>query len=382
MPRPRAYTLKGSFGKFNGTKVYYAGFKERPKFLSKTGRGFAGLKHLLEILESKFKNFTLTFTPEENSVRKQGKAYKVRLSAVAVRKAGKRRWDENRELNLRLGRQLLSETFPAHFSPTGQVSVYRRGLFAQILTDALDARVLAPEDRKAITHFLSRAASQGVSVTDIPAAYEATKDVQLLYLKNLVREFDRHVEEGHDEAWWQTYFADNILFFQDSYIRRLEKMNIIVAGTQCPDFAVVTSDGYLDILEIKKPGTALLLRDKSRSNYYWSAEIAKAISQVENYIDNVTRQAEAIRSKLRDDHGIDLRIIKPRGLIVAGTAASFGSTLKMADDCRRLNEGLKNVQVIPYDELSQRLRNTIVSIEKLANVGGRAKGAKQRKTKA
>ena len=70
---------------------------------------------------------------------------------------------------------------------------------------------------------------------------------------------------------------------------------MIVVGTQFPDFLVVTSDGYLDILEIKEPGTQLLREDTSRHNFYWAPEIAKAISQVENYIDHVTKHSDAIR---------------------------------------------------------------------------------------
>jgi hypothetical protein len=236
-------------------------------------------------------------------------------------------------------------------------------MFADILNPSFDARLLSADDRAALTRFVTGSASS--TPLDIPTAYETARDVQLLYLKSLVAEFDKRVGEGHDESWWQTYFAKNILFFQDNYIHLLGKMNIIVAGTQFPDFAVVTSDGYLDIIEIKKPGTDLLKEDTSRHNFYWAADVAKAISQVENYIDNVTKQSEAIRNKLRDDHKIELRIIKPRGIVIAGRASEFAGRPKMADDFRRLNEGLKNVQIIPFDELSQLLKNTISSIERL-----------------
>ncbi len=374
MARPNVYKLKSLSGDLKDFKVYYTGFKKPPKFLPDTGRGFGGLKHLIELLRKKFKNFTLTFTVDEDSVRKDGTTYKVRLSAVAVKRLSQRRWDGNRELNLRLGNQLLAEALPEHFTAGQQPHIYRRGMFAQILGASFDPRLLAAEDRAALTKFVTgEVANPGQSTLDIPAAYEVARDVQLIYLKRLVAEFDSYIAESHDESWWQTYFSEKILFFQDNYIRRLEKLNVIVAGTQFPDFAVVTSDGYLDIIEIKKPGTDLLKEDTSRHNFYWSTEIAKAISQVENYIDNVTKQSEAIRNKLRDDHGIDLRIIKPRGLVIAGRAGEFGANAKMADDFRRLNEGLKNVQIVPYDELSRHLKNTISSIARLAPKGPQKK---------
>ena len=372
MARSRAYKLKGSYGEFNGSKVYYLRFEQRPGFLPQNGRGFAGLKHMLEQLKRTLKKFSLTFTPSEDSIKKDAGNFKVRLSAKTVRKFGQRRWNESRELNLKLAHQSLAQVFPDYFTGTGPARAYQRGMFAEILSSSFDPRLLAAEDRAAMTKFVTEAVGSGASAADIPTAYRTSRDVQLLYLERLVQEFDKEVAAGHDEAWWQKYFSQNILFFQDNYIRKIEKLNVIVAGTQFPDFLVVTSDGYLDILEIKKPSTQLLREDTSRHNFYWAPEIAKAISQVENYIDRVTKHSDAIRSKLRDDHNIDLRIIKPRGIVIAGQASEFAGKPKRADDFRLLNEGLKNVEIVPYDELSQRLKNTIVSIEQLA-------GAKKKK---
>jgi hypothetical protein len=40
------------------------------------------------------------------------------------------------------------------------------------------------------------------------------------------------------------------------------------------------------------------------------------------------------------------RFIKPRGIVIAGLSTSFVGKQKMRDDFRRLNEGLKNVQIV------------------------------------
>ena len=254
-------------------------------------------------------------------------------------------------------------------------------MFAEILDEKFDPRLLSDDDRRALTKFVTGTlASAGVKGVDRTTAYETAKDVQLIYLKNLASEFETELDKNHDENWWQIYFEKNILYFQESYIRYLSKLNIVVAATRFPDFAVVTSDGYLDILDIKKSSTHLLREDKSRHNFYWSPELAKAISQVENYIDDVTKNADAIRVALRDQHGIDLRIIKPRGMVIAGRTSELGSSTKRADDFRRLNEGLKNVQIIPYDDLSTRLRNTVSSIERLS--ASRAGPARRKRVRA
>jgi hypothetical protein len=55
----------------------------------------------------------------------------------------------------------------------------------------------------------------------------------------------------------------------------------------------------------------------------------------------------------------------------------------MRDYFRMLNEGLKNVEVIPYDDLSRRLRNTVISIEKLEAASKTSKtGAKAKVRKS
>lgn len=372
MSRPRVYLLKGSYGDFTGFKVYCLGFKKQPKFLPQSGRGFGGLKHLLETLKSKFPKLSLTFTPTEDSVVKRGSLYKVRLSATSVKLLSARRWDANRQLNLRLARQLLFGLLPKYFDSSEPPLAYQRGMFGQMFGEGFDIRQISPEDRVALTDLVTQTdLGSNTNALDIPAAYKTTKDVQLLYLKKLVGLFDKEIVAGHDEAWWQEYFSKNILFFQNDYIRRLEKVNIAVAATQFPDFSVVTADGYLDIIEIKKPSTELLKEDTSRHNYYWSTEISKAISQVENYIDNVEKHADPIRNKLRDEQSIDLRIIRPRGIVIAGSSAQLAGNNKKSDDFQRLNRGMKHVQIIPYDELSQNLKNTIVSIEKLSGFESR-----------
>src|SRR5437879_2124460 len=152
MPRPNVYKLKGSFGAFDGSKVYYHGFPKRPSFLPKSGRGFGGLKYLLQKLSSKFTKFTLTFTPEMDSILKQGSVSKIRLSAKAVKRLAQRRWDGNTELNTRLGNQLLSEAFPQHFGSEHISPPYKKGVFAEIIKgESFDPRLLTAEDRAAIT---------------------------------------------------------------------------------------------------------------------------------------------------------------------------------------------------------------------------------------
>lgn len=126
---------------------------------------------------------------------------------------------------------------------------------------------------------------------------------------------------------------------------------------------LVTFDGFLDILEIKKSSTVLLKEDTSRSNFYWDTEISKAIIQVENYIENVSKNAESVRGYIKDEYQIDLKVVRPRGTILAGEYKIF-TTQKQKDDFRLLTQANKNINFVTYDELVTRLENYIEVLEK------------------
>lgn len=111
---------------------------------------------------------------------------------------------------------------------------------------------------------------------------------------------------------------------------------------------------YLDVYEIKKPSTRLLKLDKSRNNYYWDVEIAKAISQVENYLHQLQRNSDTLIVDLKKGMGIDVSIVRPRGYIIAGTRTQLKGT-KMIDDFRILSESSKNLDIVLYDDLLSNL---------------------------
>ena len=170
------------------------------------------------------------------------------------------------------------------------------------------------------------------------------------------------LDGSYAEGWWQSYIKKNILIIQQGYIAAVDKMNVAIGTTKYPDFALVTHDNYLDILEIKKPNTQLLKNDAGRGNYFWDPEISKAIIQVENYIEHVSHHADAVRNHIRDNYKMELKVLRPRGIILAGDTIKF-STGKESDDFRLLCLATKNITFVTYDELLSRLKNYIKVLE-------------------
>jgi hypothetical protein len=343
-----------SYGKaLRGQRIYFEG--KRPQRLSDDGRITFG-KNILEILGKKFgERFRWIITEEKNEIIvKYGITY-VRTSQALLNRMFGENFERSREVKNEIVQRRLFYAFPLYFT-TPPPSAYVPGSIAKILSNDILSK-LSSEDKEAVNHilpeFLKAEAMSSIAI----------KAVEIDSLKRLAAEFKTELNNQHPESWWQNYIQARILLMQQGYIRPIEKMNVAIGNTKYPDFALVTHDNYLDILEIKKPDTTILKEDRSRGNYHWDTEISRAIIQVENYLEHIANQAAEVRSFVKDKYAIELKVVRPRGFILAGNSAEFCSQ-KQRDDFRLLSHGLKNVTVITYDELLVRLENHIRVLEK------------------
>jgi len=349
-----AIKAKGYGKLWRNRKIYYVG--SRPKLLRVDG-AFKSGKTILETLAVTFKRFELVLTGGKSKIEKKGGVTQVFLSTEDLKGINQRLIARNKDVTQSAIGAKFAELYPRHFKEGARMFNYEAGLFAGILTKTFMPTRMSQQDRKAFADYIPGFITSGVGKTT--AAGKFTAGVELKVLQPLAKEFQKRIETDKSEVTWQNFLRQNITLIQQGYIELIPKTNIGVLGTSYPDFMLVTYDGYLDLLEIKTPFTRLLLEDLSHKNYYWSGEISKAIAQVENYIQAVTDIGDKIRSKVKDSFGIDLRVIKPRGIIFAGNSGEFGNNKLMADDFRLLNHGLKNVNVVTYDELLTRLQNYI-----------------------
>jgi len=349
-------TNNRSYGNaLKGTKIYYEG--KKPKGLHKDGTIQFG-KHILEALSRKFHNqkFRWIITNKEDSIKSERGILRIRTSQGTLMRMDGSLRDRTRDIKNDIVANFFSITYPNHFT-TEEKPAYVSGTISHLLDGAIIPR-MSSEDRDAMNNFLPDfIASESLNSVSLLKA-----TAQIKTLKELASDFKSALENTYAESWWQTYIKKNILIIQQGYISAIDKMNISVGDTKYPDFMLVSHDNYLDILEIKKPNTTLLKYDNSRKNYYWDPEIAKAIIQVENYIEYVQHQAETVRNYIRDSFGIELKVLRPRGIILAGDTRKF-SNQKERDDFRLLCLSTKNIAFVTYDELLSRLDNYIKVLE-------------------
>jgi hypothetical protein len=352
---PKKYVVvsSSSYGKaLKGQRIYYEG--KKPTRLADDGRITFG-KNILEILKRRFDTkFRWIVTEKTDAIEEKYGITSVRTSQQLLNRMFSENFERSREVKNEIVQRRFFSAFPTYFT-TAPPSVYVPGSVSKILNrDAV--KKLSSEDKETINQilpeFLKTEAMSSLAI----------KAVEIDSLKSLVGEFRVELSNQHAESWWQNYIQARILIMQQGYIRPIEKMNVAIGNTKFPDFALVTHDNYLDILEIKKPDTAVLKLDTSRGNYHWDIEISRAIIQVENYLEHITNNAAQVRSFIKDSYDLELKVVRPRGFILAGNSTQF-SLQKQRDDFRLLSHGLKNVMVITYDELLTRLENHIKVLE-------------------
>jgi len=158
------------------------------------------------------------------------------------------------------------------------------------------------------------------------------------------------LDATHPESWWQSFFQEHLTTILQGYTGCFPKVNISAGRTKFPDFLLGTTMGYLDILEIKKPSTPLLRRGTAGKNYYWSKELSAAISQVQHYLAAIQEHSFRISAYLREAYQQDLRIVRPKGLLIAGDSRRF-SCAEEKDGFRLLSQSIGDIRFITYDEL-------------------------------
>ncbi|MNI68496.1 hypothetical protein D3C73_1241960 [compost metagenome] len=102
--------------------------------------------------------------------------------------------------------------------------------------------------------------------------------------------------------------------------------------------------GYRDIVELKRPDKEVLLYDATHKNYYFSADVSRAIGQCHRYLDILH---QAAKDGLLDHK--EVVAYHPRATVVIGR--SHGWTDEQQRALHGLNRRLHGISVMTYDHL-------------------------------
>lgn len=367
------YYIQGSQSKYL-SKIILEGFEGIPPglYLYKSGYGFQKKgTFLLSALKNNLaptRQLELTITSKQSKKIKKGALRVfVTLPHLDVKnllvRLGRINEDSNNELRSEVA-SFLSTKFPKQIRiSTEDFDDYRGGEVAALLRRKQVAQKLNEEDLESLKNFFPKifavslqGKKRGVK-TERSALIRNTKKVtDRIFLDEVIREFTANLsKKSLSENDWQKFLSEKVFRFLANYVTMIEKQNVSVSVSY-PDFVLADVYGFVDVFEIKRHDTLLMSLDEDHDNYYWRPDVVKAISQIENYIEEIVRNADDYIRAVKRKKGVDVRVVRPRGYIIAGTSNQFKNK-KESNDFRKLGSSLKNINFILYDELLENLKN-------------------------
>lgn len=182
-------------------------------------------------------------------------------------------------------------------------------------------------------------------------------------LDEIIKKFEELLIKRTTEADWGKFLENNLNLIDSKYIHSIPQLNLVLGGTRKVDFGLVDILGYLDIFEIKKPITKLLTKNKDRrGNYEWDKEALESVTQAEKYLFHAERKGSSLKEDIKRERNINLEVIRPRAFVIMGHSEQLNNEAKK-QDFRILKNQFKNIEIILYDELLERLKNQKKSIE-------------------
>lgn len=166
-----------------------------------------------------------------------------------------------------------------------------------------------------------------------------------------LREFKNMLGQNLREGPWQQWFQTNSWVLGSQFVRILDERNI---DTQhISDFLMEAYDGFLDVVEIKRPEGDLNFWSPSldHGNYIPSSDLTKAITQASRYIFEVEREANSVKFLQRVG---GVKTVKPRCVLVFGRSNDWNE--KQTEAYRILNASFHSLTILTYDHVFARAR--------------------------
>jgi hypothetical protein len=160
----------------------------------------------------------------------------------------------------------------------------------------------------------------------------------------VVAQLEELIKSDAREEVFQQLLEKNWWMFGKEYGEVIGQREIAV-GTQQDFLAKRTADGFLEIIEIKKPlnGKDLIYRTNqgSHARSHYRQELSDAIAQVIDYIDDIENNKHSIYYKEK------IEVEKIRAKIIIGRDGDE----KQKRSLRHLNSALHGIEILTYDQL-------------------------------
>jgi hypothetical protein len=169
-----------------------------------------------------------------------------------------------------------------------------------------------------------------------------------------VNELEEMLTKDLKEGPWQRWFEENDWVLGTEFVRLLEERPIDV--THIADYLMEAYDGFLDLVEIKRPeGQLRFWADaKDHGNYIPHTTLIKAITQASRYVLEVEREANSVKFLERIG---GVKAIKPRCVLIYGRSNEW--TAEQREAYRVLNASYYNLTIMTFDHVLDRAKRIL-----------------------
>lgn len=178
--------------------------------------------------------------------------------------------------------------------------------------------------------------------------------------------------DGYDEKQWQDRILEIILLLFPKYVAVLEKVHLkdFYSNPKKPksrriDIALVDANGFIDIIEIKKPTAGATLRaGKYRGNHTPSYTLSGTIMQAEKYLFHLSKWGkngeDDLQRRKRSElpTGLKIKISNPKAMLIYGRDNEFDEQQKLDFEIIR-RKYADMMDIITYDDLLRRIENIL-----------------------
>jgi Domain of unknown function (DUF4263) len=178
--------------------------------------------------------------------------------------------------------------------------------------------------------------------------------LQLQQRSKAVGELAAMLDNDLVESEWQRFFQRNDWIMGSEFVRILEERAIDVG--HIADYIMQGYDGFLDLVEIKRPGGGLKFWSDTldHGNFVPHSDLVKAITQSARYLYEVEREADSVKFQERVG---DVKTIKPRCVLIYGRSNDWDDGQREA--YRILNASYHNLTILTYDHVLARAQRIL-----------------------
>lgn len=266
---------------------------------------------------------------------------------------------ENKEwISLERKRDQIYEAYQEDYEE--KVSIYKNRTIPYVRLHPAKEQffdALLEQKEKLIQILQSESENQAIQLQKLN---QIVKESKIAVYKEKLQELEERLEKNYPETSgdnsWQSWIYKNNWLFATQYAEPLPKSH--VGFHNIPDFLFPTLDGFIDILEIKRPIFEVIDTDKSHpGSYKWSREANEAVGQVVNYLYEIELHQLEIVKKIEEKYNIRLSAVKARAVILIGQSNKW--PIGKREALRKLNHSLHCIEVITYTDILRRGRRLV-----------------------